>query len=349
MPLSFRQCFQVGAAQVVGNEAREFAFFVARREFLHDGAALGVGDIGLHLLAQGAFADGGEAFAQGVEVGATGELGAEAVEVAEDAPVDNADQAVEFEQAVLQQGGSEQDFRADVSQRVLQGFGDDVAFFIDVAQAVRFVEYDEIPGDTLDVGRFGFGELVGTDDGALLVKRVFAGFAQGVVVFAFEDDAIQAEFFLYFLMPLFAQVGRGDDKNAAFALCPVLQDDEAGFDGFAQPHFVGKDDAAREGIAAGEKRGINLVRVEVYLGIDQGRGEGFDAVAGSAPGRLPGKVLALLWGGLVHRGLLVTVLRFIAIHRKFQTRRAAEDSTQYKWVYACGGWYPGARAALSTP
>jgi len=111
----------------------------------------------------------------------------------------------------------------------LQGFGDDVAFFIDVAQAVRFVKYDKFPGDAFDIGRFGFGELVGTDDGALLVKRVFAGFAQGGVVFVFEDDAIQAEFFLYFLMPLFAQVGRGDDKNAAFALCPVLQDDEAGF------------------------------------------------------------------------------------------------------------------------
>ena len=70
---------------------REFAFFVGRGEFLHDGAALGVGDVGLHLLAQGAFADGREAFAQGIEVGATSELGAEAVEVAKDAPVDDAD------------------------------------------------------------------------------------------------------------------------------------------------------------------------------------------------------------------------------------------------------------------
>ena len=89
--MSFRQCFQVGAAQVVGNEAREFAFFVAQSEFLHDGAARGVGDVGLHLLAQGAFADGREAFAQGIEVGAAGELGAEAVEVAEDAPINDAD------------------------------------------------------------------------------------------------------------------------------------------------------------------------------------------------------------------------------------------------------------------
>ena len=301
MPLSFRQCFQVGAAQVVGNEAREFAFFIARREFLHDGAARGVGDVGLHLLAQGAFADGSEAGAQGVVVCAVGELAAEAVKVGEDVVVDDADEAIEFEQAVLQRGGSEQDFRADVGQRVLQDFGDDVAFFIDVAQAVRFVKYDKFPGDAFDIGCFGFGELVGTDDGALLVKRVFAGFAQGDVVFLFEDDAIQAEFFLYFLMPLFAQVGRCDDKNAAFALCPVLQEDEAGFDGFAQPHFVGKDDAALKRVFAGKEGGFDLMRVEVNLRVQQRSCQGFDAAASCLTGEQPGVVTGLLWGERVLR------------------------------------------------
>ena len=105
MPLAFGQRLQVGAAQVVGDEAREFAFFSRRRELLHDGAARGVGDVGLHLLAQGAFAHGGEAGAQGGKgLTATvvgGELGAEAVEVGEDAVVYDADQAVEFEQGVL--------------------------------------------------------------------------------------------------------------------------------------------------------------------------------------------------------------------------------------------------------
>ena len=150
-------------------------------------------------------------------------------------------------------------------------------------------------------------------------------------------------------MPLFAQVGRGDDKNAAFALCPVLQDDEAGFDGFAQPYFVSKDDAALKRVFAGKEGGFDLMRVEVNLRVQQRPCQGFDTAASCLTGEQPGVVTGLLWGGLVHRGLLVTVLRFIAIHRKFQTRRAAEDSTQYKWVYACGGWYPGARAALSTP
>ena len=72
---------------------------------MHDGAACGVGDVGLYLLAQGAFADGQQSRAQGGKgLTATvvgGELGAEAVEVGEDAVVDDADQAVEFEQGVL--------------------------------------------------------------------------------------------------------------------------------------------------------------------------------------------------------------------------------------------------------
>ena len=230
-------------------------------------------------------------------------MGAEAVEVAKDAPVDDADQAVEFEQGVLQRGCDEQHFGVDVCHSVFEGAGDDVAAFVNVAQAVRFVQHRQIPVDALDVVRFAFRKLVGADDDVFLVEGVGLAFAQGVVVFAFEDDGAQAEFVLQFLVPLFTQVGGGDDEYFAPPLRAALCDDQPGFDGFAEADFIGKDDAAREGIAAGEKRGIDLVRVEVYLGIDQGRGEGFDAVAGGAPGQLPGKVLALLWCGLVHGGI----------------------------------------------
>ena len=304
MPLSGRQCLGAGAAQVVGDQRSKFFFLGGRGEFLHDRATRGVGDVRLHLAAQGAFAQRQQTTAQVFQRAFfcfAAVLDAEAVKAAEDAVINDADEAVEFEQAVLQRGGGKQDFRTDVSQRVLQGFGDDVAFFIDVAQAVRFVEHDEIPGDTLDVGRFGFGELVGTDDGAFLIPRVFVGFAQGGVVFLFKDDAVQTEFFLYFLMPLFAQVGRGDDKNAAFALCPVLQDDEAGFDGFAQPHFVGKDDAALKRVFAGKEGGFDLMRVEVNLRVQQRACQGFDAAASCLTGEQPGVVTGLLWGERVLR------------------------------------------------
>ena len=225
-----------------------------------------------------------------------GELAAEAVKVGEDAVVNDADQAVEFEQGVLQRGGGEQDFGVDVGHRLFEGAGGDVAAFVHVAQAVRFVQYRQIPVDAPDVVRLAFGERVGADDGIFLLEGVGLVFAQDVVVFAFEDDAAEAEFVLQFLVPLFAQVGGGDDEDFVPPLCPTLRDDQPRFDGFAEADFVGKDDAARERVAAGEQCGIDLVRVEVYLGIDQCRGEGFDAVAGGAAGQLPGEVLALLWG-----------------------------------------------------
>ena len=51
-------------------------------------------------------------------------------------------------------------------QRRLEGLGDDVAGLVDVAQAMRFVEHDQVPIDALDIVRLGLGELVGTDDRA---------------------------------------------------------------------------------------------------------------------------------------------------------------------------------------
>lgn len=148
------------------------------------------------MLAQGAFADGSEAFAQRIEVGAASELGAEAVEVAEDASINDADQAVEFEQAVLQRCRGEQHFALHVRHGVFEGAGDDVAVFVHVAQAVRFVQHRQIPMDALDVVRLAFRKLVGADDDVFLDEGVGLVFAQGVVVFAFEDDARQAEFVL---------------------------------------------------------------------------------------------------------------------------------------------------------
>ena len=125
-----------------------------------------------------------------------GELAAEAVKVAKYAVVNDADQAVEFEQGVLQRGGGEQDFGVDVGHRLFEGAGGDVAAFVNVAQAVRFVQHRQIPVDALDVVRFAFRKLVGADDDVFLVEGVGLAFAQGVVVFAFEDDAAEAEFVL---------------------------------------------------------------------------------------------------------------------------------------------------------
>lgn len=123
----------------------------------------------------------------------------------------------------------------NVRHGFFEGAGDDVAVFVDVAQAVRFVQHRQVPMDALDVVRFAFRKLVGADDDVFLVEGVGLAFAQGVVVFVFEDDGAQAEFVLQFLVPLFAQVGGDDDEDFVPPLCPALRDDQPGFDGFARP------------------------------------------------------------------------------------------------------------------
>ena len=93
--------------------------------------------------------------------------------------------------------------------------------------------------------------------------------AQLVVVFRLQNQRLQTEFVLQLLMPLLAQVGRYDDEDAALALGPALGNDQARFDGFAQPHLVGKDDAFGQRTLKGKQRGIHLMRVQVHLRIHQ--------------------------------------------------------------------------------
>ena len=207
----------------------------------------------LHLATQRALADGRDAKAEvgkGLLFRLRSELCAEAVHVAEDTVVDHADQAVQLQQRVLKGRGGQQHLGMNVCQRVLEHLGDDVAGLVDIAQAVRFIEHHEVPVNGLDVISLGLGELVGADhragqrgaredEGIRLVLL-----AQRVVVLGLQDQAVQVELVLQFLMPLLAQVGRHDDEDAAPALGPALRDDEAGLDRLAQTHLIGQDDTA---------------------------------------------------------------------------------------------------------
>ena len=131
-------------------------------------------------------------------------------------------------------------------QRLLEGLGDDVAGFVDVAQAMRFVEDDQVPVDALDIVSLGLRELVGTDDrtGGEQERVSLLLFADRVVAFGFEDQPLQAELVLQLLMPLLAQVRRNDDEDLPPPLGPALGKDQAGFDGLAQTNLVGEDHAA---------------------------------------------------------------------------------------------------------
>ena len=131
-------------------------------------------------------------------------------------------------------------------QRLLEGLGDDVAGFVDVAQAMRFVEDDQVPVDALDIVSLGLRELVGTDDrtGGEQERVPLLLFADRVVAFGFEDQPLQAELVLQLLMPLLAQVRRNDDEHLPPPFGPALGKDQAGLDGLAQTNLVGEDHAA---------------------------------------------------------------------------------------------------------
>jgi hypothetical protein len=93
---------------------------------------------------------------------------------------------------------------------------------------------------------------------------------------------IFAEFFGEFLLPLFAKRGGKDEEDFAAAFGPSLRDDDTGFDGLAEPYFVGEEDAFGEWGANSKKGGIDLVGVEVNAGVGDRAREGFDGSRGSA-------------------------------------------------------------------
>ena len=72
--------------------------------------------------------------------------------------------------------------------------------------------------------------------------------------------------------PLLAKVGWRDDEDAALALCPPLREHQPRLDGLAKPDLVGQQHTTRERRLEGEQRRVDLVRVQVDLGIDQGAG-----------------------------------------------------------------------------
>src|SRR5690606_21942881 len=144
---------------------------------------------------------------------------------------------------------------------------------VNIAQAVRFVKHNQIPSDGLDVGSFGLGELIRADDRAIgIVKgQRFSVLTQGVVALGFEDQALQVELVLQFLVPLLTQVGRNNDQNTAAAFGPAHRYNKTSLNGLAEADFVGENYPARERVAAGEQCRFDLMGIEIDLRINQRR------------------------------------------------------------------------------
>jgi hypothetical protein len=61
--------------------------------------------------------------------------------------------------------------------------------------------------------------------------------------------------------------GRNDDQQLPPLLCPFFGKKNPGLNRFPKSNFVGEDRAFRERRAEREQRGVDLVRVQVDLGV----------------------------------------------------------------------------------
>ena len=156
-------------------------------------------------------------------LGQIGKLFAEAFQVAKRVFINEADQAKQFEQGILQGRGGQQEL-VFVCQSHFQRVGDDIGRLVNVAQPVGFIHDDEIPRRVGYIRGFVAGELVGANDNGIIgLKRAeIANFDSGIIRLGFKQPAGQEKFFIQFLIPLFPQIGGRDDKNAAFAFGPFL-------------------------------------------------------------------------------------------------------------------------------
>ncbi len=83
--------------------------------------------------------------------------------------------------------GGEEEF-AEGGDGLLDGVGDFVGGLIDVAEAVGFVDDDEVPAGLADVGLHFSGELIGANDDRVLMEGIEVAGSEGVVEGAgFQD------------------------------------------------------------------------------------------------------------------------------------------------------------------
>ena len=172
LALAGRQRIERRPLQVVGHQVVEPLLLLGGHELLHQGVPIRVLDVLQHLPAQRALAEGREAFLQLGEVGVVAqarEARAIALQVAEGEVVDDADQPVQLQQRVLQWRRGEQHLR-EWGDGLLDGERDLARSLVDIAQAMRFVDDDEIPRGLAQIGLFAARELVGAQDHGWLLK-----------------------------------------------------------------------------------------------------------------------------------------------------------------------------------
>lgn len=87
-------------------------------------------------------------------------------------------------------------------------------------------------------------------------------------------------------------------RQAPLPLCPSLREDQARLDGLAQADLIRQQRPLRQGRIKGKQGSFDLMRIEVYLGIDQCPGEPLRAVGGAPFGQLVSEVFGVVVAAL---------------------------------------------------
>ena len=167
----------------------------------------------------------------------------EGLAVPEGVFVDEGNEAVEFEEGVLERSGGEEELAGAVKSGA-QGVGGLVVRFVNVAQAMGFIDDDEIPGTFDQVFLLVGGKLEGADDdfGLGRLEGVTETGLEGLVELArLEDFGRKVEFLGKFDAPLLAQGGGHHEQDPLLPLGPELREEDAGLDCFPQANLVGQD------------------------------------------------------------------------------------------------------------
>ncbi len=110
-------------------------------------------------------------------------------------------------------------------------------------ELVSFVEDDQVPGATLELGLqvLVAGNLVQAEDELVVVLKGVAAW-RGLLQHVREDPELQPEFLEEFIAPLLDQAARGNDEHAAgIGAHDQFADIQAGHDRLACARVIGQD------------------------------------------------------------------------------------------------------------
>ena len=309
---------QVLAAEVLADPVVQLLLLERRAEVLDDRAASRVAHVLPHLSAEGALHHRREPLLQVLHrllalgedlllvgrAGRRGRLyqraveGAEGVLGTEHGLVEEAGQPEQLEEIVLERGGGEEEL-GPVAEGGAYRLAGLVERLVAVAESVGLVDHHQVPGDPRDQRRPVGRERHRADDRHREIEGVLL--ARGLGGGAVQALADQAELLPHLVPPLRPERRRDEDEDAALPLRHQLGDHHPRFDGLAEAHLVGEDAAAVGDRLEGEGRRLELVRVQVDLGLGEGRGDAGQVVARAAEGQLLGEDALVERTGRGHR------------------------------------------------